>query len=192
MRKGEQPLDEKSVIERAQNGDTESFALLVEKYKNAVFSVCQSLLKDYHDASDAAQETFIKVYKNVKRFKFDSSFQTYIIRIAINTCKDEFRKRAKNEQNISADDDENPLEIKDNSASPEEALLKKERQSALYRAILSLPPKFREVIILRDINGVSYEEIAKILKISQGTVKSRINRARCALKEILQKDGTFL
>lgn len=185
-------MDEKSVILRAQNGDSESFVLLVEKYKNAVFTVCYSLLKDYHDANDAAQETFIKAYKNVKRFNFDSSFQTYITRIAINTCKDEFRKKARQNENISIDSDENLCEIKDSSDTPEAAFEKKERREKVRRAIGDLPQKYREVIVLRDLNGISYDEIAKILKTSTGTVKSRINRARNALKEILQKDGTFL
>lgn len=184
-------MDENSIIKRAQNGDTESFALLVEKYKDIIFGVCFSLLKNYHDANDAAQETFIKVYKSIKRFKFDSSFQTYITRIAINTCKDEFRKQSKNNAAISIDDDENSVEIKDASDTPEAAFEKKERREKVRQAILELPEKYREIIILRDLNGASYEEISKILKISQGTVKSRINRARLSLKENLKNNGTF-
>lgn len=184
-------MDEKSIILRAQDGDSESFALLVEKYQDAVFTVCFSLLKNYHDANDAAQNTFIKAYKNVKRFKFDSSFQTYITRIAINTCKDEFRKMSRQSGNVSIDSDENLYEIKDASDTPEKAFEKKELQKTVHRAISVLPQKYREVIILRDINGLSYEETAKALKTSQGTVKSRISRARNALKEILKKDGTF-
>lgn len=189
--KGGAPLDENSIIKRAQNGDTESFALLVEKYKDIIFGICFSLLKNYHDANDAAQETFIKVYKSIKRFKFDSSFQTYITRIAINTCKDEFRKQSKNNAAISIDDDENSVEIRDASDTPEAAFEKKERREKVRQAILELPEKYREIIILRDLNGASYEEISKILKISQGTVKSRINRARLSLKENLKNNGTF-
>ncbi len=190
--KGGAFLDEKSILLRAQDGDSESFSLLIEKYKDAVFTVCFAILKDYHNANDAAQDTFIKAYKNIKKFKFDSSFQTYITRIAINTCKDEFRKLSRQNGNLSIDSDENLCEIKDTSDTPEKAFEKKERRDAVRNAIASLPQKYREVIVLRDINGIPYEEIAKILKTSQGTVKSRINRARSALKEILQKDGTFL
>ena len=184
-------MDEKSIIERIKDGDKEAYALIVEKYKNQIFNICCHYLQNHHDANDAAQETFIKAYKSINGFNFKSSFATYLVRIAINTSKDYLKKGKKHLNNINIDD-ENAPEIKDDKNTPEDNFEQKERQKMVRDAILKLNKKHREMIILRDINGYSYIEIANALKISEGTVKSRINRVRDALKEIILKNGTFL
>lgn len=184
-------MDEKNLIMRAKENDTQAFTLIVEKYKTPIFNICYHYLSNYHDADDAAQETFVKVFKSINNFHFASSFSTYITRIAINTCKDYYKKHKKSQNNINIDDENTP-EISDNKNIPDEDYELKERQILVRNAIAKLNKNHREVIILRDLNGYSYEQIAKVLNVSEGTVKSRINRARLSLKEIILKDGTFL
>lgn len=183
-------MNEKDLILRIKENDTEAFAVIVEKYKKSIFNICYHYLGNYHDADDASQEVFVKVFKSINSFRFASSFSTYITRIAINTCNDYFKKNKKKEKNINIDDESVPY-ISDIKNAPEEDYELKERQKIVRTAISRLNKRHRQMIILRDLNGYSYEEIAKTLGISQGTVKSRISRARLALKEIILKDGTF-
>ncbi len=184
-------MNEKELISRIKEGDTQLFAVIVEKHKKSVFNICYHYLGNYHDADDAAQEVFVKAFKSLSSFHFSSSFSTYITRIAINTCKDYFKKSKKNDANINIDDENTP-QIADERNTPEKDYELKERQRLVREAVLQLNKKHRQMIVLRDLNGYSYEEIAKALKLSEGTVKSRINRARIALKEIILKNGTFL
>jgi RNA polymerase sigma-70 factor (ECF subfamily) len=182
--------NEKLLLKKAREGDIESFEALVRKYQGFIYNIALRMFANKEDASDIAQEALIKAYKNLKRFNERSLFSTWLYRITMNTCIDEQRKRQKQKiikfQDKDNDDTRSYIEnIKDKGLTPEEAALKKERMDALKKAIQSLPDKHKSIIILRDIKGMDYESIGEVLGISNGTVKSRISRARQRLKELL-------
>lgn len=184
--------EEKALIRKCKNGDINSFELLIEQYQKKVFNIAFRMMGNQEDASDIAQEVFIRVYKSIKNFKEESSLSTWIYRIATNVCLDELRKRKKNNiisinSTLQLDDSELTLELEDPGDRPDELLQKKELCREIQEAIECLNEEHKAVIVLRDINGLSYEEISKILQCSLGTVKSRINRARSSLKSILLK-----
>jgi RNA polymerase sigma-70 factor (ECF subfamily) len=145
-------------------------------------------MRNENDAMDALQESFIKIYKNLKSFKGDSRFDTWVHRITVNTCKDMLRKNEKYKLNDSlypgGDDGEYMREFPDVEPGPEDAVMRSELASELLQCVNMLPPDHRDVIILRDIRNLSYEEISDILDTSLGTVKSRINRARGSLRRM--------
>ena len=185
-------MNEKDMILKAQNGDINAFEMLIETHKNSIYKTAFSMVQNHHDANDIAQIALIKVYHNLSKFNFKSSFSTWLYRITVNSCLDEIRKRKKsNDLTLTINDEENPIEIESDALTPEASYEKKELKKLVWQKINMLSDKYKKVIILRDINGLSYEEIANIEKCSVGTVKSRINRARLSLKEIILKDGTF-
>ena len=144
---------------------------------------------------DALQESFIKIYRHLGSFKEGSKFDTWVYRIVVNTCNDMLRKNnaAMTESMIRSDEeDEYTLELPDPEPGPQEALLRKEQAAQILEALAQLKPDQKEVIVLRDIQGFSYEEISEMLDCSMGTIKSRINRARNRLREILlEQNGDF-
>ncbi len=184
---------EKLILSKAKNGDIEAFEILIEEHQKKVFNIALKMLGNYHDANEIAQEAFIKAFKSIKGFKGNSSFSTWVYRIAVNVCLDELRKRKKNkliyiDDEIKNEDGEIKREFPDDTYAPETVAETNEIRRKVNSAISALPEEHRIVIILRDINGMSYGEISKITNSPEGTVKSRINRARNALKELLKKD----
>lgn len=182
------------LVKAFQGGDRTAFDKLVNRHKGRVFNLCYWFLGDYHDADDAAQETFIKIYRSLGKFRMESALRTWIFRIAVNTCKNRctssaFRNRKKT---ISFDNPgEGPgtgagFNIPNANASPSEELERKERMHQIREGINALPPDQREVLTLRDIEGLSYEEIVQVTGIPLGTVKSRLARARTELKDKLE------
>jgi len=192
-------MSEKEImlLEKSRKGDVEAFERLIEVYQKRVFNIALRMIGNYDDASDLAQEVFIRVYKAINNFKEQSSFSTWIYRITTNVCLDELRKR-KNKKIVSLDeyikydDSEMKRQIESDEPSPEVLTERIEVQKIVSNAINMLSGEHRTAIVLRDIQGFSYEEIAGILKCPEGTVKSRINRARQALKEILIKHKELL
>ena len=189
-------MNESELILKAQNGDVTSFERLIESYQQGVFNLAFRMVNNHEDAADIAQEAFIKAYLNILKFKGTSKFSTWIYRITTNACLDEIKKRKKTKafsisENIETEAGEIPREIEDTSANIEDNLERKERNRVINDAIAQLPENHRAVIILRDINNLSYEGIAAALKCSEGTVKSRISRARNALHEILKNTELF-
>lgn len=185
--------NEKLLLERAKKGEVEAFELLIERYQRKVFNIALKMLGNHDDASELAQEAFIKIYKSIKGFKEESSFSTWVYRIATNVCLDELRKRKNRkltylDEVIQSEDGDLKREIADQGLSPDAIAERKELKHALNQAILSLSEEHRVVLIMRDLHGMTYEEIAKITKCPEGTVKSRINRARLSLKEALYKN----
>lgn len=183
---------ESAWIKKAMSGDMEAFEKLVITYEKKVYSIAFNMFGNEHDAYDASQEVFIKLYKNIHSFKFDASFSTWLHRIAMNTCIDEYRKKKRHHQKaysldepIDYEDGEIDRQIKDPSNTPEQYLVQKEQVDEVRKAINDLKEDHKVIIILRDIRGYSYEEISEILKCSVGTVKSRLSRARNALKDII-------
>jgi RNA polymerase sigma-70 factor (ECF subfamily) len=182
---------EKTLLEKARQGDAEAFEKLIEAYQKKVFNIALRMLGNYDDACDIAQEVFIRAFRSIKDFREQALFSTWIYKIATNACLDELRRR-KNRVFISIDEEvkleEGDLkrQIEDDKPSPDIEVEQNEMREEINKAISELSEEHRVVIVLRDIQGFTYEEIAKITKCPEGTVKSRINRARQALKEILK------
>lgn len=191
-------MTENEIIERVKRGNRDAFTELMERYQTQVFNIAYGMLSDYEDASDATQEVFIKIYKSIASFKGQSAFTTWVYAICRNVCNDILRKRKKQGISISIygdDEDESaPIKsVKSDAPTPEETVEADERQRLVREAIASLKTEYREVIVYSDMQQLSYEEIAKILKCPVGTVRSRLNRARTALRKILaEKRELFL
>lgn len=184
---------EKSLIHKSQQGDIESFEMLIKEHQKLVFNIAYRMLGNMEDAKDAAQEIFIKAYKSLHNFQGTCSFSTWLYRIATNTCLDALRKRKayhhySYDKPIETEDGEVVRNIPDTQNLPEDIVEKRELRKNIQHAINCLPEHHKMVIILRDIKGLSYEQIGDILECSQGTVKSRISRARNALKHVIKKD----
>jgi RNA polymerase sigma-70 factor (ECF subfamily) len=181
-------------VERSVRGDREAFGLLIEKYYKKIYNLAYRFVGDREEANDLAQEIFTAAYKNLKKFRGDAKFSTWLFQIASNRGKNKFkylRRRgyfAKRRQ-IDEEEDRDPLwlDIPDQSTNPETLLAGKEIQGIVQKAIDELEPDHKEIVILRDIEGFSYEEIAQILNIAEGTTKSRLHRARMVVKEKLKK-----
>lgn len=186
---------EKEMIAAAKAGDERQFELLIEQCKTRAYNIALRYLHNEEDAMDALQESFIKIYRHLGSFKEGSKFDTWVYRIVVNTCNDMLRKNnaAMTESMIRSDEeDEYTLELPDPEPGPQEALLRKEQAAQILEALAQLKPDQKEVIVLRDIQGFSYEEISEMLDCSMGTIKSRINRARNRLREILlEQNGDF-
>jgi len=178
------------LLARFKKGDQQAFELLVRKYKMVVFNTVYSIMGNTQEADDIAQEVFLKVYTKAGSFKGESSFSTWLYRITVNRCLDELRKRKikiiSYETEFSQDE---KLRLKDVLASREEDitedLRKKELQDVIQKAMNSLPEKDRIILTLKEIEGLSYNEISKVMKISLGKVKIWLFRARQKLKEKL-------
>jgi RNA polymerase sigma-70 factor (ECF subfamily) len=182
--------DELSIINRFKEGEESAFEELVLKYQDRIYNLCRHMLGDAHDAEDSAQNTFLKAYRGLKAFNPDASLYTWLYRIAVNTCLDH-KRRPFFESIYKRSDTGEELVIEHPSASPapDKIYEAKQIQRALHMALTKLSPKLRAVIVLKEMEGLSYEEIADTLEVSIGTVKSRISRARDELK-ILLKDFT--
>jgi RNA polymerase sigma-70 factor (ECF subfamily) len=183
---GNQPTDEE-LIARFQNGDAYAFDLLVHRYKDPLLNFIYRFLSDLVESEDIVQETFYRVYKNKHYYKEVAKFSTWIYTIAGNLAKTELRRRKRRKvfsihKETAA---EKELELPDLKSDPEKEVNTIVTEKIIQKAITSLPQKFRQVIVLRDIQGFSYEEISSIIKVPLGTVKSRVNRARLKLQEDL-------
>ena len=187
------PDPDAAFVRAVQDGDMAAFDQLVIKHKDKLFNMVYWLLGDYQETNDCAQEIFIRVFKSIKKFRFQSSFSTWLYRIAINMCKNRRKSSAYRwkKRTISLENPENPnqdnrsYEIQNGSPSPENRLEKKERIMLIRKAINALPQEQNRVIVMRDIQGLSYQEIADITGLNLGTVKSRLARARLELKNKL-------
>lgn len=186
-------MDEKTLIQQLKNGDEQAFNELVEQYSKKLYYLCLKMLQNASDAEDTVQTIFLKAYTNISRFEEKSSISTWLYRIGVNVCTDILRKRKKDVKtslySVNSDEEEFVIDIPDEKENVEESVLQKERKEALYQAIASLKPKQKQFIVLREIENLSYEEIAEIMKLNVGTVKSGINRARKALLEKLQENA---
>ena len=182
--------DDLHTILRFKTGDRATFEEIVLKYQNRIYNLCRHMLRSAHDAEDAAQDTFIKAFQNLDNFKPKASFYTWLYRIAVNTCID-YKKRPFLESifNISDEGEEFALEQASCEPSPEELYESRQLKLTLHKSLGKLSIKLKTVILLREIEGLSYEEIAAILDVSIGTVKSRISRGREELKELMKKFG---
>ena len=184
---------EKIIIKEAKQGNQEAFEKLITAYERIVYNIAYRMFNNEEDAKDMAQEVFIKVYRNLDKFDEEAKFSTWLHRITVNTCIDEIRKRKGKETSsinelMELDDGEVGKQYASDEATPEEKVVSKEKIKDLESAIESLCEKHKTLIILRDIQGLSYEEITRITGSNLGTVKSRISRARLNLRNIIMKN----
>ncbi len=178
------------LVERVQKGEKRAFDLLIQKYQHRIVSLVSRYVSDSHEAQDVAQEAFIKAYRAIGRFRGDSAFYTWLYRIAINTAKNWIV--AKNRRPPSGDIDAADAEQYDMESrlkernTPENEMLREEIERTVYDTIATLPDDLRTAIMLREMDGMSYEEIATTMECPIGTVRSRIFRAREAIDEKLK------
>lgn len=184
--------EEKILIKKAKEGDEGSFEALILSCKGKAYNLALRYVKNEHDAMDVLQESFIKIFRHLDKFNEDSKFETWAYRIVVNTCNDFLRSSKNRQQEISVfpseEDEEEPIDIPDKSPPPEDVILNMEKSGVILECLEKIPVDHKEMIILRDIRGFSYEEISKILNCSIGTVKSRISRARSNFKEVYLKE----
>jgi RNA polymerase sigma-70 factor (ECF subfamily) len=181
------------LIKKCQEGSLEAFDELVLKYQKKVFNVAYRLLDNYDEANDIAQEVFVRVFRAIKGFRFKAQIFTWLYRITVNLSKNRLRvlagERKRNtslDDPISTEEGEMKRQVADDSPLPQDQLINKEKGELIAKALASLEDEFRTVVVLRDIEGLGYKEIACILKINIGTVKSRLHRARMLLREKLK------
>lgn len=189
--------NEMHLLEKAKNGDVEAFEKLVENYQKKAFNIAYRIIGNYDDANDLVQDAFFRVFKSIKNFKEQSSFSTWIYKIVTNVSLDELRKRKNKimvsiDEEIGLDDNKIKRQIQSDDPLPEEIVERNEIRKIVGEAIEELSHVHKTVIVLRDIQGFSYEEISHILKCPEGTIKSRINRARLALRDILKSKRELL
>lgn len=186
-------LNEILLIEKAKNGDEESFEILIRGCTTKAYNTALRFMRNEQDAADVLQESLIKVFRHMDRFKGESRFDTWVYRIVVNTCNDMLRKSTplKDTDSLNKTDMDGDwvLDIPDLSPSPDEMLDSKETAAQILFCLDQMSAEHKEIIVLRDIQGFSYEEIGQILSCSEGTVKSRINRARQRLRYMLSEQN---
>lgn len=183
--------DDRALVKRAQQGDTAAFDELVSRYADKVYRLTSKVLRHSEDAEDALQDAFLSAYRNLPRFKGDSTFSTWLYRVAMNAALMRLRKRREGmvslEQPGDGEEARAPLQIADWARTPVEELLNDELRAALERAVDSLPEDLAKVFLLREVEGLSNIEAAEILELSVPAVKSRLHRARLALRDQLNR-----
>jgi RNA polymerase sigma-70 factor (ECF subfamily) len=180
-------MNDDIIIENFKKGDVSTFDTLVLKYQDRIYTLCRYMLGNPQDAEDAAQETFIKAFRGLGSFTPTSSFYTWLYRITVNTCLDHKRKNSFLTFTFSSDNKTSLEDFLSHTPTPEAALVTKQSAQVLRVALSRLSTKLRTALVLKEMEGLSYEEIAEVLDVSMGTVKSRISRAREELGKILQK-----
>ena len=173
------------LVKDLKSGKQKAFDEIVLKYKDKIFNTAYRFLGEWQDANDLTQETFIAVYKNIRKFRGESAVSTWIYRIAVNLCKNKLGSLENRNREKTVSVDEKILNIKNKNDTPHKLLEKKELEITVQKAIDSLPADWKDVVVLKDIEDMPYEEIASVLNCEVGTVKSRLHRARMALREKL-------
>ncbi len=189
----EKEVDDLEVIRKILGGDVNEFAILVRKYQKGIYNYALRMVGHEEEARDLAQDIFVAAYKGLKSFRGESKFSTWLFRIAINQTKNRLKYLRRrhffdNEQHTS-ESREAPdafATLPDPEDSPEQAFLKKDFHALIMEGLMELPPNARQIIILRDIEDFSYEELSQIMELNLGTVKSRLHRARHALRKIVE------
>ena len=182
------------IVQAVLDGDVNAFEALVLRYQKKVYNTVLRLAGDCAEAEDLSQEVFLKIFKGLSSFRGESSFSTYIYRVAANTAIDALRRREAPTVSLSTENEEGEefeLALPDAGPLPVEILESRERRQAIRAAIDALPEHHRAVIVLREMDGMSYQDIAQAMGLTEGTVKSRINRARGRLRQLLLEGNFF-
>lgn len=184
------PVPDDELVRRAQAGKTEAFEELVRRYERRVYNITYRMMGNPEDASEALQDTFLRAYRFIGKFQFKSKFYTWVYRIATNVCLTKLRKR-KSPVVMSLDapigEHGLTLEIPDDQFSPQKVYEQRKLRRRLQEAVDALPEDYRTVVVLRDLEGLSNEEVGKVLNLSVPAVKSRLHRGRLVLREKLKK-----
>lgn len=180
------------LIEKFNDGDNDAFEELIIRYERKIYSICFYFLKNREDAEDAAQEVILKLYKKLGSFRKEAAFSTWMNYVASNTCRDYLRKRKRNQvlhldDDIQTEEGRIARELPSDEDTPEERMEKKELGVLMQETLFKLKEDHREILLMREYQELSYEEISEILEISVGTVKSRIYRARQDLRILLNR-----
>lgn len=187
--------EEDKIVSRVQAGDVNAFEELVTAYEKNVYNLALRMTGNPEDAADMSQEAFLKAYSSMSSFRGESKFSVWLYRIVSNVCLDFLRRRSRRQTvSLSIEDDggeEIQLELPDESQTPEALLEQRMTRDAVRRGLEALPHEQRQILLLREIQGLSYDEIALTLGLEAGTVKSRIFRARKRLCSFLMKDGNI-
>ena len=187
-------MSESDLVRAARSGDQGAFGQLVEQNQSKIYSLCYRMTGNPDDAADLTQEAFLNAWRGLSGFGGQSAFSTWLYRLASNACID-FLRREKRRSSLSMtledEDEDHQADLPDERWSPERELERKELKRAVQEGLLTLSPEHRQVLLLRETEGLSYQEISQALDLEEGTVKSRIARARLALKDFLVKSGNF-
>jgi len=184
-------MDDLKIIEYCLLGNTEEFSKLIDKYKNMVYNLAYRMCNNLDDAEDLSQEAFLRAFQCLPRFNPTYKFSTWLYQITLNIIRDRFRKKSLScvslDAPIETEDSKIYQQHSDYTNNPEEVITQQEKIKSIEKTIISLPLTYREVIVLRHLQGLSYSEISNILKIPTNIVKIRLYRARQTLKEILNE-----
>ncbi len=186
VREALQSLAEDALLRRARAGDREAFGEIVRRYQDAVFNLCYRMLGDFHEAEDAAQETFLKAFRHLHRYDPGRRFSTWILSIASHHCIDRLRTRRVNLVSLDAPD---VHQHRGRTSHPEEAVLRQEQAERVQAMLQRLPVDYRAVLVLHYWYDMSYREIADVLGTTEGAVKTRAHRARRELGKMLREEG---
>ena len=190
------PTDDHSLVQRARSGDERAFRLLVERYQKKVYAVALGMVKDREEAMDVVQEAFVKVHRSLDSFKADATFYTWLYRITVNVCIDVIRRRGamrsdsvEFDERIAHDLSEANLGAVSSQlgSNPEKTVLQRELGEKIQTALEQIPEKHRAILLLRELDGLSYEELAQVLDIPKGTVMSRLFHARAKVQKLLSE-----
>ncbi|MBP1736647.1 MAG: polymerase subunit sigma [Oscillospiraceae bacterium] len=189
-------MTEQALVEQARLGDEEAFSRLIAAHQRMVYAIALRMTGNPEDAADLSQEAFLRAWKSLGGFQGESAFSTWLYRLTSNVCIDFIRKEKRRKAMDIASLDQEPeegrrTELTDNRLLPEQELERSELREAIARNLEKLPEDYRRILTLRELGGLSYEEIARSLSLNEGTVKSRIARARLALRRLLLNDGNF-
>ena len=189
-------MTEQELVARARRGDESAFEALVPENEKRIYNLCRRLTGNQEDAAELTQEAFLNAWRGLGRFQGESSFSTWLYRLATNACIDFLRKEKRRQSlsmTVSLDDEEEArqVELPDERYAPEGALERAEARRAVAEGLERLTLEHRQVLVMREIHGLSYAEIGQVLGLEEGTVKSRIARARGALRKVLTERGNL-
>ena len=179
-------VQERELVLRCQNGDVDAMGILVIRYQHWVYNIAYGILGHHQDAQDVAQDAFLSVWENIGKFEFRSQFSTWLYRIVKNKCFNHIDQHQRRKTDPTEIDDSQPWVPLD-TATPEDAALRSEEKDIVHNALAKLKDSYREILVLRELQELSYEEISEILDCTLGRVKSRLHEARKALKKELER-----
>lgn len=188
--------DDLTLVQRVRNGDQRAYKTLVERYQRKVFSIALGMLKDREEARDVAQEAFIKVYRYLDHFKGDASFYTWLYRITVNVCIDVMRRKGTGSKEHVEFDETLAHDVSEANlgalgtrlgTNPQKSALRRELAEKIQAALEQVPEKHRAILLLREVEGMSYEDLARTLGVPKGTVMSRLFHARLKVQKVLNE-----